>query len=122
MKLDRDNNAGNVIRSFAGGRILIGDLSFDQPVIVTVDRIISDWPAPEIETLSLADMQPVLALEPEVILLGTGTHQRFPASRVSTAILSQGVGIEVMDTAAACRTFNVLASEFRRVAAVLYTN
>ena len=62
----------------------------------------------------------MLELEPEVILLGTGERQRFPPLALTTAILRLGIGIEVMNTAAACRTYNVLASELRRVAAALF--
>jgi uncharacterized protein len=119
MKLDRDNSAGNVIRRFSGGEIQVGDLIIRQPVIVTVDRIITAWTPGPIGQLLLTDLQPILDLEPEVILLGTGPRQIFPPPAVSTAILQLGVGLEVMDTAAACRTFNVLVAEYRRVVAGL---
>jgi uncharacterized protein len=72
--------------------------------------------------LALADFEPILALQPEVILLGTGARQQFPPAALLQAVLSRGVGLEVMATDAACRTFNVLASEYRRVAAALYTD
>ena len=120
MKLDLDKSSGNFIRGFAGGQVLVGSEVFSSPVIITIDRIIADWSPPDVGQLSLADFTRVLELEPEVILLGTGERQRFPPLALTTAILSQGIGIEVMTTAAACRTFNVLASEFRKVAAVLF--
>ncbi len=120
MKLDRDNTPGNLIRGFAGGQLLIGHEIFRDPVIVTIDRIIADWSPPDPTRLTLADLQTVLDLQPEVILLGTGTRQYFPPASLTAAILGQGIGIEVMNTAAACRTFNVLAGEMRRVAAALF--
>ena len=120
MKLDLDRTGGNLIRGFAGGRILIGADIIRAPVIVTIDRIIHDWSPSAVEKLGVVDFQPVLALEPDVILLGTGERQRFPSMTLITAILRLGVGLEIMDTAAACRTYNVLAAEYRRVAAALF--
>lgn len=122
MKLDRDKSGGNLVRGFAGGVILVGSESFARPVILTLDRIVRDWEPPEVEQLSVADLAAVLALEPEVILLGTGSRQRFPAAAVTAHVLRLGVGLEVMNTAAACRTYNVLASEYRRVAAALFVS
>lgn len=120
MKLDLDRNNGNLIRSFAGDQVLVGSTVFREPVIISMDSIIADWAPPPVESLSLADLRAALDLEPEVILLGTGPTQRRPPSAATAAILRLGVGIEVMNTAAACRTYNVLASEYRRVVAALF--
>jgi uncharacterized protein len=120
VQLDPDQGKGNVIRSFSGGEVHVADGTFREPLIVTADRIITDWSPPAFEALTPADFERVLALEPEVILLGTGAGQRFLPAAVTHAILTRGVGLEVMSTAAACRTFNVLASEYRRVVAALY--
>jgi uncharacterized protein len=119
MKLDIDRTGGNLIRSFAEGHIHIGATTYDSPVIVSTDRIIADWTPPAVEELSLDHFAQILALEPEVILLGTGVRQRFPRQALIADILGRGVGFEVMATGAACRTYNVLASEFRRVVAAL---
>lgn len=120
MKLDREHSPGHLIRGFAAGRILIGSETFSSPLIVTAERIIADWSPPGVPQLSLADLQRVLDLDPDVILLGTGSRQLFPPATLTTEILRQGVGLEIMNTGAACRTFNVLASEYRRVAAALF--
>jgi uncharacterized protein len=120
MKLDRDKSGGNLIRGFSGDAILIGADAIRQPVIITVDTIIRDWSPPAVDKLALADLQPVLDLEPEIILLGTGERQCLPPMSLTSAILHRGVGLEVMTTVAACRTYNVLVSEYRRVAAVLF--
>ena len=120
MKLDRDKSDGNLIRGFSGGEILIGANVIRRPVIVTIDRIVHDWSPPAVEKLALEDMRPVLELEPDVILLGTGEQQRFPSMSLIAAVLRMGIGLEIMNTAAACRTYNVLASEYRRVAAALF--
>jgi uncharacterized protein len=120
MKLDLDKSSGNLIRGCADGQIMIGTEVIRSPVIVTIDRIIADWTPPAVENLALADFKSILDLEPDVILLGTGERQRFPSITLITAILRLGVGLEIMNTAAACRTYNVLASEYRRVAAALF--
>jgi uncharacterized protein len=77
---------------------------------------VTDWRPSSIDTLEIADLEPLLALEPAVVLLGSGASLRFPAPAVMAACLTRGIGIEVMDNAAAARTFNVLATEGRRVA------
>jgi uncharacterized protein len=120
MKLDRDQFAGNLIRSFSDGAIRVGTETYAHPVIITPEQIITDWKPAEAAQLSLADLQVALSLEPEVILVGTGTRQCFPAQAVIADVLRRGIGIEIMNTAAACRTFNVLASEMRRVVAALW--
>jgi uncharacterized protein len=72
-----------------------------------------------IEDLEVEHLQAVLALEPQIILLGTGERQVFPAPAIAAAVQAAGIGLEVMDTRAACRTYNVLVQEGRRVAAAL---
>lgn len=119
MQLDRENNIGIVIRSIAAGEILVNDRVIDGPVILTPDEIFADWTPPPIDELSITDFAAALAIEPEVILFGTGDVQTFPAIALITDIMRRGVGFEIMATPAACRTFNVLAGESRRVAAAL---
>lgn len=120
MKLDREHGTGNLVRRFTGSEIHVAEQIFRQPVIITLDRLIMDWSPPPVATLAVRDLQALLDLEPELILLGTGARQVFPSPALTTTILQQGVGIEIMDTAAACRTYNILAAELRRVAAALY--
>lgn len=120
MKLDLDNTGGNFIRGFSGREVLVGSEAFTRPLIVTAERIIADWSPPAVAELTPVNLAPVLALEPELILLGTGARQLFPSVALTADILGRGIGFEVMDTAAACRTYNVLASEYRRVAAALF--
>lgn len=108
-----------MIRSFVAGELRINDQAFTAPVIVTTDEIIADWSPPGIAEMSIADFQPALDRDPAIILFGTGSAQHFPATTLITDIMRAGIGFEVMDTAAACRTFNVLAGEQRRVVAAL---
>jgi uncharacterized protein len=120
MRFHQDSSsASNVIRSYASGEIKINDSTFQGPVIVSSAAI---EPGPRIagaDELAARHAAAVLAHEPEVVLLGTGPKQLFPAAEFGAAFLRAGVGFEVMDTGAACRTFNVLVAEHRRVVALL---
>jgi uncharacterized protein len=75
------------------------------------------WPATSFAALREEDFASLLALRPDVVLLGTGRQQRFPHPRLTACLARAGVGLEVMDTAAACRTYNILMAEGRRVLA-----
>jgi uncharacterized protein len=119
MQLELDKSDGVVIRSFDEGELHINDLVVTTHVIVTPEEIIGEWSPPSIDEIGIADFQAALDLNPEVILFGTGMQQRFPAGELITEILRKGIGFEIMDTRAACRTFNVLTSEYRRVVAAL---
>lgn len=95
--------------------IRVNEIELSASFLLAPDRLVEGWnPA---DPLCPEDMQAVLALSPELVLLGTGERQRFPAPAVLAACLTRGVGIEVMDNAAAARTFTVLAGEGRRVVA-----
>jgi uncharacterized protein len=81
--------------------------------------VIPDWRPRRNEEITVPDFDEVLSMQPEIILLGTGTTLRFPSVQLSGSILATGTGFEVMDTAAACRTYNILLSEKRKVVAAL---
>ncbi|MDH5277267.1 MAG: MTH938/NDUFAF3 family protein [Gammaproteobacteria bacterium] len=119
MKLHAEKGSGNYIQSATRDAVLISGTSYPLPVIVSADRIITGWSPRAVPDLQLDDFQTALDLEPEVILFGTGTLHQFASNRLVTAIMSRGVGFEVMATDAACRTYNVLAAEDRRVVAAL---
>ena len=119
MQIDLDPASGNYIRSFSHGEIRISEKTFRKPVIVSAEVMVGDWSPPPIAQLSIADFSQALALQPEVLLFGTGKRQHFPSTVLITEVMKSGVGFEIMDTAAACRTFNVLSSESRAVVAAL---
>lgn len=120
MKLTDEKIGGiNLIRSYAAGEVRIGETVVRSSCLVKTDRIVSDWRPQTVAELQPADMEAVLALQPEVVVIGSGPRQQFPAPEVMGAVLSRGVGCEVMDTGAACRTYNILASEGRTVVAAL---
>jgi uncharacterized protein len=119
MKLTDETRRGtNFIRAYAPGEIRVGERAIHTNCVVTAD-VILDWAPQSVASITLADIEPILELSPEIVLLGTGATQRFPDSSLLGAILSRGVGCEVMTTGAACRTYNVLVGEDRKVAAAL---
>lgn len=106
-----------LLRGADGTVAVVNDRRLTSSFIVSPDRLIEHWSATDARALAATDLEPLLELAPEVVLLGTGATQVFPPSSVMAACLGRGVGIEVMNNAAAARTFNVLASEGRRVVA-----
>lgn len=120
MKLTDEKIGGiNLIRSYAPGEVRIGETVLKRSCLVKTDQLITDWGPQTVAEIGIADMEAVLALKPEVVVIGSGPKQQFPAPEILGAMLSRGVGCEVMDTGAACRTYNVLASEGRTVVAAL---
>ena len=106
-----------VLRGADGRQALVNDRRLTRSFIVAPRTLVEDWPAADVRTLDIDALAPVLALEPEVVLIGTGDRQGFPPAATMAACLSKGIGIEAMTNAAAARTFNVLAGEGRRVVA-----
>lgn len=120
LKFTRESSAKLVIRSVSADAIRINGETYTDALALTAEDLLGTWPATPVAALSPADFEVVLAAAPEVVLLGTGSACLFPPRDLTFAFARKGVGLEVMDTAAAARTFNVLAHEGRRVAAVLY--
>ena len=120
MRFTQEPSVGtNLIRAYGSGELRVNDDVYTGAVILSGTEILSE---PEIRDLCDAlkiDPARILALGPEVVLLGTGQRQIFPPASFGAHFLQVGIGFEAMDTAAACRTFNVLAAEQRRVVAVL---
>jgi uncharacterized protein len=120
MRFARDSSsAAHIIRGYGAGELRIDEDVYQETVIVSASTVL---PLPDVRTVNdLAALDParLLALDPELVLLGTGQRQIFPAAAFRAQFLSAGIGFEVMDTGAACRTFNVLVAEQRRVAALL---
>ncbi len=105
------------LRGADGQAALVNDRHLTSSFVLAPDKLLEDWPVADARTLSAEQMQPILALLPEVILLGSGATQVFPPAATMAACLARGIGLEVMTNAAAARTFNVLAGEGRRVVA-----
>ena len=107
------------IKGYGPGWIHVNGQEMRRSMIVAPDRLVTDWPPQTFADLEEAHFEAILPLKPEIVLLGTGDRQRFPHPRLLQALLAHGVGVEVMDTSAACRTYNVIMLEDRRVAAAL---
>ncbi len=107
------------LRSADGQRARVNDQTLSASFAVAPEHLLTDWPVHDAARMSPDDLAPLLAMNPAVLLLGTGTHQVFPPASVMAYCLSRGVGIEVMNNASAARTYNVLASEARQVVAAL---
>lgn len=107
------------IKSYGPGWINVNDQEIRRSVIVSPNQLVTDWPPQTFVDLEEVHFEALLPLELEIVLLGTGNRQRFPRPALTRALLARGVGVEVMDTSAACRTYNVIMLEGRRVAAAL---
>jgi uncharacterized protein len=114
-----DCRSERLIRAYQAGRITVGEQHYRSSLILTAERLIEDWRPRRADELLREDFEPVLQLQPEILLLGTGMRLDFPPAALTAHLLQSGIGVEVMDTAAACRTFNILLAEQRRVAAAL---
>ncbi|HEX5960687.1 MAG TPA: Mth938-like domain-containing protein [Rhodanobacteraceae bacterium] len=97
--------------------VVVADRPFHASLILTRNKVIDDWGVTDIAAMTPAHAEPILALQPDVVLLGTGAHQAFPSQAVLAAFLQRGIGVEAMDNAAAARTWDILASEGRNVVA-----
>ena len=110
----------NLVRSYSETELRIGAQRVQRSCLVTASRLITDWPPASFDELAPAHLEAIFALTPELVLLGTGPTQRFADAAVRAEFLRRGIGLEVMQLGAACRTFNVLLQEERRVVAALF--
>lgn len=119
MKVAQDPVSAVTIRHVERGAITIGEEVIRENVVLLHDQILRGWDVKDRHALTIADLEDTLAHQPEIILFGTGWLNRLPPRELVFALARRGIGLETMDTPAACRTFNILVSEERKVAAVL---
>lgn len=119
MRFSQEKIDGNSINAYASGRLTVNGEAITTSVVITPKHIIHDWLPAVFEEMQASHLERFAQLDPEIILIGTGDTLRFPPAAWTAAYLARGIGVEVMDTAAACRTYNVLLSEDRRVVAAL---
>lgn len=120
MKFAESNtDDGHQILGYEPGRIVIDGQSYTDGLIVSPEHIITAWGPDAAAELAVEHFDALIELDPQVIVLGTGERQVFPDPRVYRAAMQRGLGVEIMDTGAACRTYNILMSEGRKVAAGL---
>lgn len=107
------------LREVGEAGIKVVDTVYASSLLMTGDTLVPDWPVRDVSELDESALEAVWALEPELVILGTGHRQTFPARDIQVAFLRRRIGLEVMTLDAAARTFNVVVSEGRRAAAAL---
>ena len=119
MKLHASGPSGvNTITGYGEGYVMVNGERRSSSLVVLPDRV-EEWSAARFDTLTAEDFAFLKDLGVEIVLLGTGARQRFPHPRLTSALAQSGIGLEVMDVQAACRTYNILVAEERKVAAAL---
>ncbi len=120
MRFNRDTTSALYLpRGYRPGELTINETIYRTAVILSANTLEAAPSVANADLLRDLHAAPLLALDPEVVLLGTGAQHTFPPASFSAQFLSKGIGFEAMGTAAACRTFSVLVSEQRRVVALL---
>ena len=119
MKVAQDPVSAVTVRHVEHGAITIGDEVIRENVVLLRDQVLRGWKVKDPSTVTIVDLEDALAHQPEIILFGTGWLNCLPPRELVFALARRGIGLEAMDTPAACRTFNILVSEERNVAALL---
>ncbi|HUQ09552.1 MAG TPA: Mth938-like domain-containing protein [Steroidobacteraceae bacterium] len=120
MQFTQHNPEGlNVIRSYGADFVTVNGEEIRTSCIVGPDTLIRDWPPRDVPSLEVVHLAPLLELSPEVVVLSTGARQQFPRAALRAEFATRKIGIEVMEIGAACRTYNVLVSEGRKVLAAV---
>ena len=120
LKLHLSNISGiNLFTGYGEGYVMVNRERHEHNLVVQPDRLVTDWRPAGFDDLDAADFARLAELAPEIVLLGTGARLRFPRPELTRALIEARIGLEVMDLQAACRTYNILAAEERRVAAAL---
>ncbi|HSW93967.1 MAG TPA: Mth938-like domain-containing protein [Gammaproteobacteria bacterium] len=120
MELDLDSNQAKYqIRAYQPGTLLVNDTTYSRSIVISPDTLIDDWKPQHISELTSDDLAVISELSPAILLIGTGSTLAFPKLDIYGDLINEGIGVEVMDTGAACRTFNALTAENRNVAAAL---
>lgn len=120
MKIEREQAEGrNMFTGYGAGYVEVNRTRYSASLVVGADKLVADWPLESIDALAADHMAAILELKPEIVLLGTGAAFAFPDPARLAPLRKAGVGVEVMDTNAACRTYNILLGEGRNVVAAL---
>ena len=119
MKLQLTTAAGlQLFSGYGSGYVAVNNVRHEKCVIVTPQQV-AEWAVTRFEALSAADFGFIAELKPEIVILGTGATQRFPPPDLARSLAAIGAGVEIMDSRAACRTYNILATEGRKVVAAI---
>lgn len=120
MKLQLANlTQENLFTGYGEGYVVVNKQRYERSLVVMPERVIPDWPVGSFDQLDASHFEFLATLNPEILLLGTGKALRFPQSALTRCLTTKRIGLEVMDTSAACRTYNILMTEGRNVAAAV---
>lgn len=120
MKLHlADSKNRYAVTGYGPGYLAVNAIRYEQPLLITPDQSPEPWPVLAFDQLDAAAMAVLLEKRPEIIVLGTGATQRFAAPVVLRPLIEAGIGLETMNTPAACRTYNILMGEGRKVLAAM---
>lgn len=132
MRFSPDSDFGSyTIRSYQGGQVIVippsatgeppavKELLLTRSFVISPSRLIQNWPPQSLAELTFRHLDAIFEQKPELVILGTGKVLQFPGPVISRVLNEKGIGVEIMDTAAACRTYNVLMHEGREVVAAV---
>jgi uncharacterized protein len=119
LKLHLDRSSQLLVSSYGSDHVTVGAVRYTNSLIITPREVFTEWPAVSFEALQPSHFERLAELRPGLVVLGTGQRLRFPSPSTLAPLYAAGIGVEVMDLHAACRTYNILAGEGRDVAAAL---
>jgi uncharacterized protein len=120
LKFERELAQGrNTFTGYGEGYVEVNRQRYSASLVVSGERLLVDWPAASLEAMTADHLAALVDLSPEIVLLGTGPRFQFPRPALLAPLYQAGIGVEVMDTPAACRTYNILLAEGRNVVAAL---
>ncbi|QWT22349.1 Mth938-like domain-containing protein [Bacillus sp. NP157] len=105
------------VRRVSADTVTVVDRDFHASLLITPEQVVEDWPVTDAKQMSLADVETIVALKPDIVVIGTGERQVFPSAEVMAGFLRRGIGVEAMTSGAAARTYSLLSGEGRRVLA-----
>lgn len=114
-----DQSNGNTVHAYTDDSVVVNGVTFSRSLVIMADRIIPDWRPDAFQSLREDDFAAFVEIRPDLVILGTGQRQQFPDPRLYRPLIEAGIGIEIMTTPAACRTYNILTSEGRKVIGAL---
>jgi uncharacterized protein len=117
-----DAEGRSVFTGYGEGYVSVNHQRYERHVVVSPERGVSDWGAESFESLTPAHFESLLELTPEIVILGTGDSLRFARPEITRPLAAARVGLETMDTKAACRTYNILTAEGRKVVAAIFVD
>jgi uncharacterized protein len=120
IELDSENSASNKIISYSDDSFTLKNKTIKSNIVISKDNLIEHWSVDSYKNLALQHIDPIIKWQPEVILLGTGNESGFQNYELLSYITSKNIGLEIMNTGAACRSYNLLIDEGRNVVACLF--